>query len=244
MASSPAAAQLTEAHRLAQARLGASTVAQLLDAWSILDPASLDESTVRWLRVAIPIVERQRTRSALLAANYARTFRAMELGTLAGAPSVPIALGDPAAIATSLTVTGPVKVKQALAAGRTQAMAMDMGAAQSASAGMRQAMAGGRQQVTEMVRQDPRSSGYARVTSGNACAFCVTLSARGAVYGRDGADFQAHDHCSCAAEPTYRSDAALPPSVRRNSEIYTAAQLDPDTTGDQINQVRQLLARS
>lgn len=244
MASTIAGARLTEAHRLAQNRLGAATVAHLLEVWPLLDFTDLDASTRRWLRVAVPLVQRQRTLSATLATDYLRTFRALEVGTLVGLPTVPIGAGDAAVIATSLTVTGPVKVKQALTAGQREATAMELGAAQSSSSGMRHAMAGGREQIAELVHQDSRALGYARVTSGNACAFCVTLSSRGAAYGKDTVDFEAHDHCSCGAEPVYRSDAPLPASVQRNQELYAAAQADPETTGHQINQLRQHLSRN
>lgn len=244
MAATLAGRRLTESHRLAQNRLGAATVARLLEVWPLLDAADLDASTQRWLRVAVPLVQQQRRLSATLAADYLRTFRAIELGTLSGLPRVAIGAADPAVLATSLTVTGPVKVKQALAAGRTEVAAMDLGAAQSSGSGMRHAMSGGRDHIAELVRRDPRAIGYARVTSGNACAFCVTLSSRGAVYGKDSADFEAHDHCSCGAEPVYRADAPLPPSVERNRELYREAQAAEDTSGHQINQVRQLLDRN
>jgi hypothetical protein len=41
------------------------------------------------------------------------------------------------------------------------------------------------------------------VTSGNACDFCSMLADRGAVYGEASAEFEAHDHCSCSAQPVY-----------------------------------------
>lgn len=218
-------------------------MSQLLDAWGLLDGTDLDRSTRRWLRVVVPLVQRQRQASAALAADYMRAFRVVEAGTLAGLPSVAVGAADPAALATSLTVTGPVKVKQALAAGQLRNAAMELGAAASARSGMRHAMAGGREHIAEVVRRDPRAIGYARTTSLNACAFCVTLSSRGAVYGKDTAAFEAHDGCSCGQEPVYSDDAPLPASTARNRDLYQAAQDDPDTEGHQINQVRQLLGR-
>jgi hypothetical protein len=37
----------------------------------------------------------------------------------------------------------------------------------------------------------------------HACDFCEMLADRGAVYGEASADFEAHDHCSCSAEPVF-----------------------------------------
>lgn len=232
--------RLTEAHRLAQARLGARTVAQLLAVWSLLDPTDLDATTRRWLRVAVPVVQRQASLSMGLAADYTRTLRAVELGTLAGFPTVSAAAADPAAIAASLTVTGPVKVKQQIATGRLRAAAMELGASTSSASGMRHAMNGGRQQIIDTVTADPKAHGYSRVTSGKPCAFCVMLSSRGAVYGTQAsAAFRAHDSCHCQAKPSYRPDAPLPLSVQRNRELWVQAKaVDGD---DPLNALRRSL---
>lgn len=49
---------------------------------------------------------------------------------------------------------------------------------------------------------DPSARGWARVGAGD-CDFCEMLIGRGAVYTEDTADFQAHDHCGCTAEPEF-----------------------------------------
>lgn len=49
---------------------------------------------------------------------------------------------------------------------------------------------------------DPKSRGWRRVGSGE-CDFCSMLLGRGAVYSEATADFQAHDHCHCYAEPAF-----------------------------------------
>lgn len=56
--------------------------------------------------------------------------------------------------------------------------------------------------MTNSVR-DPRARGWQRVGDGSSCEFCSMLLGRGAVYTEATADFQAHDHCGCSAEPAW-----------------------------------------
>lgn len=220
MASDPRAARLTEAHRLAQARLAAVTVAQLDSAWPLLAADDLDGTVERWLRVTVPIVRAQHATSARLAANYYTAFRLLETGV--AEPFVPVVAETVPveAVATSLTVTGPVAVKTHMRTSPIVERAMEIGRAMSASAGMRHVLNGGRQTVTDSVWADRRALGWARVTSGRACAFCAMIASRGPVFGDDTANFDAHDHCSCSAEPVYRSDAAWPPGARQYRQLW------------------------
>jgi hypothetical protein len=60
----------------------------------------------------------------------------------------------------------------------------------------------GRDTVTGSSIADPKARGWARDGAGD-CAFCSMLIDRGAVYSEDSADFEAHDHCQCAAVPVF-----------------------------------------
>lgn len=51
---------------------------------------------------------------------------------------------------------------------------------------------------------DPSARGWRRVGDGSSCSFCSMLLGRGAVYTEASADFAAHDHCGCSAEPAWR----------------------------------------
>lgn len=195
---------LTEAHRLAQARIGARTVADMLAAWSLLDPNSLDATTPRWLLVATRLIATRRTESVTLAAGYMRAYRQLVTGS--AFPPVLAAPIDTAAISTSLTITGPVSLKSALTAGRSLADATETAQANASRAGMRHALNGGRDTIAATTEADPASVGYTRVTSGSPCDFCSMLAGRGAVYSDATAHFQAHDGCSCSAQPGYRSN--------------------------------------
>lgn len=230
MASSEAAARLTEGHRLAQAQIGARTVQNLRAAFPLLDPTNLDATVERWLRVSVPIVRQQQAQSARLAAEYLRAFRAVELG-VADAYAARLVVDEATeAIATSLTVTGPVTIKEQMKRMATLEHATRLAMARSAASGMRHALNGGRNTIITNVREDSRALGWARATSGNPCHFCAMLASRGPVYGEDTADFQAHDSCGCTAEPVYRRNAAWPPGSERYRDLWNEAKrLDGDT---------------
>ena len=51
--------------------------------------------------------------------------------------------------------------------------------------------------------RDPKAAGWMRVGDGHSCEFCSMLLGRGAVYTEASADFPAHDHCGCSAEPEW-----------------------------------------
>lgn len=220
MATNPAARRLTEAHRLAQARLGAQVVQTMLAIWPLLDPGDLDATTERWIRAATPIIRSQRLASARLAANYLTLFRRLEIGD--ADPVVPVLAEsvDESQVATSLLVTGPVAVKTHMRISPVVARAMDIGRSMSSGSAMRHALDGGRQTVTDTIAIDDRALGWARTVSGHPCGFCAMLASRGPVYRDDTVGFDAHDHCSCGAEPIYHQDAAWPSGARQYQTLW------------------------
>lgn len=221
MAATPEGRRLTEAHRVAQARLGAETVESMLAVWSLLDPADLDGTTPRWLRAALPIVQSQRSTSARLAANYLGTFRRIESAATDDLPLRLVEGVDQWAVTSSLTVTGPAAIKSAVGRGEQLGRAVDHAASGSSRAAMRHAMDGGRETIMRTVERDRRAHGWARATSGDPCGFCAMLASRGPAYtSEQTARFQSHDGCSCTAEPTYSLDAAWPPGSERYAELW------------------------
>lgn len=195
---------MSNAHRLAQARLGALTDAQVQQLWVMLDPTNLDATAPAWLRAVVAVVQQGHAESARTAAAFYNAYRAAEIG--AGvAPVAPVAVAlDTERVITSASVTGPIRAKAAMRAGKSLDEAMRLGREGSGSASGRQAMRAGRDVVREMARSDKRTTGkWARVSSGNGCDFCEMLADRGAVYSEDTADFETHDHCSCSAEPEF-----------------------------------------
>lgn len=61
----------------------------------------------------------------------------------------------------------------------------------------------GRQTVTDNVQRDRKARAWARITEPGACAFCLMLATRGAVYKSQTADFRTHNNCRCHAEPVF-----------------------------------------
>ena len=214
----------------------------MLTTWSLLDPADLDATVEAWLRLSVPLVRAQRTASASLASAYIRAFRAFEAPGGDLRVIVPPPLPADQAF-TSLTVTGPATVRSATARGVPLDQATRIGQATSARSAMRLALDAGRQTILDTVRADSQAVGWARATSGNPCAFCDMLAARGPAYSEDSVGFQAHDGCACAAEPVYDRDAAWPPGAREARDLW-----DESTTGlsgnDALNAFRRARAAS
>lgn len=199
---SAAGRRLTESHRLAQGQLAAQMVAQAVAVWPLLDPEDLDGTVDGWTAAMLPIVEQMRGKSTQVAAAYLRALRLAEVGNLSSF-AVATTAPNTTAVATSLVVCGPVSIKAAMMAGTPLARAVDTALARVGAASSRHVLAGGRDAITETVRNDPRAVGYQRVTSGNACDYCTGL-ADGPIWDTEsGATFEAHDGCGCEPEPVY-----------------------------------------
>lgn len=232
MASNPTASRLTVTYRQQQGLIGAQTARAMIDTFGLLDPANLDGTVERWLRTVVPVVNRQRVESARLAGGYYQAFRRLEIGS--GEIFVPrlAAVAPAEQVVTSLTVTGPVKVKQATAlSGGDIVKAADEGAASVARAAVRLALDGGRQTLLDSMNDDQRALGWARSASGNACAFCAMLASRGPVYKEDSVGFQSHDGCGCTPEPVFSEDADWPAGSREYQQMWqdlTDGQSGPD----------------
>lgn len=129
---------------------------------------------------------------------------------------------------TSMTVTGPISIKVKLkrravptvrpederlqqAAQRSTSDASRAALVEASGAGMRHVIAGSRKTALTVIQRDQVALGWARVTDGNPCAFCAMLSSRGPVYGsKQGASFEAHDHCACTAEAVFDRKSQWP----------------------------------
>lgn len=224
MARTEPARRLTEAHRLAQLRIGVASTLLVRRLWRLLDPTNVDAHTAEWLAAIVPILQVNRSRSAILARNYVRLYRQLELGVSA---DIAVPLDDQldtTAVRVSLAVTGPAMLKQAT---RTHGLARAVQIAQKTSEGeaLKHVLNGGRGTTINAVQHDPAALGYARGTRGNPCAFCAMLASRGPVYkGEDTAGFQPHGKCACQPEIVYDDDAPRP------GQAFEA--LWADTTGE------------
>lgn len=238
MAATAAARRLTEAHRLAQLRIGTQTVAAMRSLAPLLDPLDLDGTAERWLIPATQTVANQRNLSTRLAENYLSAFKVLELGPQA--PAVAMIVADAVsleALVTSLLVTGPIAAKKAMATAATPAAALDTATAQSAAAAMRHALNGGRETTVATLDADREALGWARAASARCCSFCAMLASRGPVYGGDTVRFRAHDGCSCSAEPVYRQDASWPAGSTRYQRLWEQAAAAPGDTGNEFRRL-------
>jgi hypothetical protein len=202
MPSSLAGRQLTEAHRLAQLRLGVAVVAQMHNAWQVVDPDDIEGSYGDWMPLVTPIAAAGKVHSALLAAAYMRTHRQIETGS---DDFTPVTAGglDAKAFTISMLVCGLYSARGNLGKGVAVVRAMEIADARTAASAMRYSLDGGRETITESVKADRRAVGWQRVSSGQACDFCASLD--GEVMSEDAASFDSHDGCGCSAEPVWEA---------------------------------------
>jgi len=220
-------------------QIGAETVAQMSSVWPVLDPNRLDATTEEWLQVALAVIKGQRQASAELAALYMEVYRQLELGQVSDWKAIQALGYDLASLRTSLRVTGPISIKQAMANDVPLQAAVDRAEATSAAAAMRHSLNGGRETIWGSGNGDPAVIGYARVTSGNPCAFCAMLAGRGPVYqSEETADFQPHDGCACFPEPVFRGDSEWPDFAKGFSDLYTESTAGT-SGGDSIRAFRK-----
>lgn len=220
MASTDLGAQLTASHYMQQVAVQADTVRALQRLFPALDLSSFAAVDRSWpaLDEALrALIGRNYATSSGLAANYFDLFRAAE--DVAGRASPVLADVLPVEqVEIGLRVTGPFTAKHLIAARDAQAATKTF--ARLSGALSRLVATGGRETLRRSVEADPQAVGWARVTSGRACAFCRLLASRGAVYKRSTVRFRAHDHCGCTSEPRYRDDAPLPPNAQRDLDLY------------------------
>lgn len=62
---------------------------------------------------------------------------------------------------------------------------------------------------------DPAAAGWKRIGVGASCDFCRMLLDRGRVYTDASVTFRSHDHCNCAASPSFSDDV-----IRVSAEPY------------------------
>lgn len=211
---------LSEAHRQAQVRVGISTVLAIRQSWKLLDPADIDGTLPGWLAVASPIVTAHHDTSARLAARYYSLLRsARGHGTdFEPRPATP----PPARLVSgALVLTGVTMLRRATLAGPPAPTQVTAAGDSAASTAMYYAQQGGRETITTAAATDPKAIGWARSTSGEACAFCALLASRGPVYrSEDSGGFEAHPGCSCSAEPVFSRDDPWPAGSREYRDAY------------------------
>lgn len=257
MALRPEAARLTEAHRVAQSRLSAAVSLFVLNAWrAIVRMDDIDSTSRLWLEIVLPRILAGRRRSADLAAAYANQFRAAEIEAELVAMFDAIKEANEEQIRTSMTVTGPVALKQRIkTANRLPAQrrhaeldkAFTNSGVGAAGAAIKHVGEGARDTLDEVPRRDPQAIGWLRVTKADPCYFCAALASRGPRYRDDSFDdsdprffgpgeHKVHDHCGCGLEPVYHRDAPWPGRGKEFEELWKSSTRN---AGDKMNAFRR-----
>lgn len=238
---------LTEAHRLAQARLGAETIVLTRTAWGLLDLGDLDGSSEVWVSVTEALVQRQAAKSAQLAGTYYQRFRSLE-ATDPPPFTVTSLTPDEGAVRTSLLVQGPVGIKTRIAKGALVESAAATAEAETTGAAMRHALNAGRETLYGAIGSDRVALGWLRVTSASPCWFCAMLASRGPVYkGESFSESDArftgaggvkvHDSCMCTVEPVMSRKTRWPAPSTRFAAMWSEAKRDAIGTGRTAAQV-------
>lgn len=176
---------------------------QLSTIWiETFDPADVQRSWAAFFRTAAPVMREGHEQSAGLAMEYFNAFR-----EATGAPGSAVARkADPLDInraRDALEYSAKTTTLRGIAVGRSVEQASQAAFTRTLGSAGRLVSEGGRQTVIDSVRDDPARPSWQRIPGEEPCEFCAMLSARGAVYRRSTAHFEAHDHCSCEAEPVY-----------------------------------------
>lgn len=203
MARSREGALLTERHRAVQLSVRAATLRDLLAFWGTVDPTNLRGTIDPFTRAAGLVVNSRARQSAAVSTAYAQAFRQAE-----GVPGA-LAIGLPTVIAPEraadttrgAALSGIINARRR---GFSEEAAAQNGFVKVSGAATRLVLNAGRDVVLASVRGDREARGFQRITGPNECAFCDLLASRGPVYkSEETADFPAHDHCTCSAEPVY-----------------------------------------
>jgi hypothetical protein len=212
------ATTLAQQHRQGQLQIRARALRDFLILWPLWNGD--DASFARLVQATTALVIGYRRGSAALAGAYYTAARVSE-GESTGARIALAVTVDPEQLAASMYVTTRVRTR----AGEPVPEDVRQAALTRVSGAVtRHVLDGGRQTILNTVATDPSALGWARVTDGDPCFFCLTLASRGAVYKTEkSASFQAHDHCGCSAMAVFSKNTVIPDHAKWR-DVYEAAQ--------------------
>lgn len=187
---------LIGAHRVAIGALATKardSAVNLFDA--VLDPDNLDSSSAAWASQAA---------SALRGVSSGVDWEASRyLGAWGREHGRAMGFARPALMDSSvdrqLMLSGPIRIKTLVGNGVDRSAAVADARRRVGATAMKSVRDRDRLDVIYSCRR--RRVRCRRVTVGKTCAFCCMLAARGPVYTKDSAAFQAHVYCDCTYEP-------------------------------------------
>lgn len=203
MARTSQGAQLTVQHRQRQIQLRAGVLRELMAIWRAVDPTNLRGTIDPFTRAAAVLARAGFEDSAGLAVEYYRRFREAEgvTGGVTIIPPDPPSRDDAGSLLRGAALAGIINGRRR---GFSVQAAAQNGLVKTSGSMSNLVLGASRQVVTSATAADPRSTGqWRRVAGGDACPFCTMLEGRGAVFSARTADFEAHDHCACTAEPEF-----------------------------------------
>lgn len=248
MARTREGAQLTAQHRQAQLQVQARALRDYTLIWALWNGED-DESFNQMLTVAYPLIQTYHSLSAAVASAYYTAFRNAEKP--GGSPTPRLAeLPDERTVRGTLFLTGREMQRRAVLAGKSPEKAREAALVRTSGTTSRFVLNGGRQTLVRSAAADKQAGSWTRVTANEPCVFCRLLASRGPVYSEDTVDFDAHDHCSCTAEPHYYG-SEWPGRAMEFRREYNAAikearsngDLAAGTSNDSLNAYRRYLAR-
>lgn len=241
MARSAAGRELTQQQYASQLRLKALALRDFMRLWPTWTG---DEKSFREMATAtVVLVRAYQQLSGQLGASYFDAFRLAEDpgGHAKSWLADPMTAEAEDKLIGSMFETGQYSLQRSLAAGKSPESARGTALTNVSGIVTNSVLDGGRGAILRSTANDERAKGWARVTSGKPCSFCALLSSRGPVYiSESTADFQAHGHCSCTAEPGYQG-TAWPGRSREFHDFYNEAILQARENGELDNSKNYLL---
>jgi hypothetical protein len=188
-------------HRSRQLAVRASVLQVLMRLWRTIDVTRLADTVQPFADAASVVVGEGFTRSARTAAAFYLTSRPRGITRL----DIPEVFPAPSELnAARLRGAGLSGIVNGRRAGFSIQAAAQNGFVKVAGTASGLVLSGGRETMLQTARHDPAASGrWQRIAGPNSCPFCQMLADRGPVFSDDTADFSAHDHCGCAAEPEF-----------------------------------------
>lgn len=205
MAATEAGRRLTDAHRIQQARLGASAAAATADMASIIDPTNIAGTVGPWLDQQVALVATTHQTGVRDAQEYLEAYRAAEIGQQVARKLPVVTPSFDAADAVRSVVWAPWQAQGLIGAGENPLEAWTVVSRRLASSMWVTAMSPGRRLISDSAAAHHGT--WRRVSDGNPCAWCAMLVGRGAVYKSaataTGTAGRYHFHCGCTAEEVF-----------------------------------------
>lgn len=224
------ALSLAAAQRLAQVRIRAQLLGDVVRLWPLLDANRLGETFTPWLTAMRSLIGDARHRSSEAAIDF---YTAARMSAIHEAPPPAVVkLAAPLAdehVARALGYAGP-GILTSKSGGTPEAKAKTALTVVMGTSS-RLALNGGRQTVSDAVHEDPKAVGWFFKTDNAPCYLCALIASRGVVFKRSSfalsdAKFigngtaKVHNHCGCSLAPAFSHSQELPETNYIAAKVY------------------------